>query len=59
MAKAEKPKVKAKVKPKFTDKEQSERFIKAAREIGAEDSAAFEQAVDKIVRYRDAPNAKT
>jgi len=51
MAKAEKPK--AKPKPKFTDKEQSERFIETARKLGAEETGeAFDKAVDKILRKR-------
>jgi hypothetical protein len=50
MAKAGAPK-KAKPKPKMTDKEQSERFKKTAREIGADESgAAFEKAVGKLLR---------
>jgi hypothetical protein len=49
MAKAAAPK-KKKAKPKLTDKEQSERFIEAAREIGFEDdSSRFEKVFKKLV----------
>jgi len=49
MAKAGTPK-KAKPKPKLTDKEQSERFKKTARELDVDESGeAFEQAFKKIV----------
>ena len=49
MAKAGVPK-KAKPKPKLTDKEQSERFKQAAREIGVqEDGSNFERVFRKIV----------
>jgi hypothetical protein len=48
MVKAEKPK--AKPKPKFTDKAQSERFIETARKLGVEETGeAFERAFEKIV----------
>jgi hypothetical protein len=51
VAKAEKPK--AKRKPKFTDKAQSERFIESARKLGIEETGeAFDKAVDKILRKR-------
>lgn len=51
MAKAEKPK--AKPKPKFTDKEQSERFIETARKLGVETTGEkFEEAVKKILKQR-------
>ena len=50
MAKAAKPKVKARPKPKFTDKAQSERFIETARKLGVEETGeAFEDAFRKIV----------
>ncbi len=53
MAKAEKPRLKAKPKPKFTDKAQSERFIEAARELGIEETGeTFERAVSKIAAPR-------
>jgi hypothetical protein len=46
MAKAEKAKAKRKPKPKFADKEQSERFIEAARKLDVEETGeAFENAV--------------
>ena len=49
MAKAGAPK-KPKPKPKLTDKEQSERFIETARELGAEEAAErFEEVFKKIV----------
>ncbi|WP_442754692.1 hypothetical protein ACNHKD_08925 [Methylocystis sp. JAN1] len=36
--------------PKLEDKEQSERFIQTARELGAdEDQCAFEAAFEKII----------
>jgi hypothetical protein len=41
---------KKKAKPKLTDKEQSERFIETARELGADESVeAFERAFAQIV----------
>lgn len=49
MAKASAPK-RAKPKPKLTDKEQSERFIETARELGVDESGtAFDEAMEKIV----------
>jgi hypothetical protein len=54
MAKAGAPK-KAKPKPKakLTDKEQSERFKKTARELGVDESGEdFERAFNKIVRRK-------
>lgn len=49
MAKAEKPKN----KPQMTDKAQSERFRRTARELGCDESEeAFEQAFKKIVPPR-------
>lgn len=40
---------KKKAKPKLEDKEQSERFKQAARELGADESgAAFEKAFRKV-----------
>lgn len=42
---------KAKPKPKLSDKEQSERFIEAARELGVDESGEeFQRAFDKIVK---------
>ena len=54
MAKAGAPKKKrAKPKPKLTDKEQSERFIKAARELGVDETGKkFEEAFSKIARHK-------
>ena len=38
-------------KPKFTDKEQSERFIETARKLGVDDAGeVFEAAFKKIIR---------
>lgn len=52
MAKAGAPK-KAKPKPRLTDKEQSERFKEAARELGVDETgAAFEKTFKKIVPKR-------
>jgi len=56
MAKAagEKPKPKAKLKPKFTDKAQSERFIATARELGIEETGAkFDSAFQRIVTAKN------
>ena len=54
MAKAGAPK-KAKPKPKLTDKEQSERFKEAARELGVDESGKkFESAFSKIVKSKPA-----
>ena len=56
MAKAGAPK-KAKPKPKLTDKEQSERFIEAARELGVDESGKkFEDSFKKIVRVTNRPS---
>jgi hypothetical protein len=53
MAKAGTPK-RAKPKPKLTDKEQSERFLETAREIGVDESGEkFERTVRKIIVPRD------
>jgi hypothetical protein len=44
---------KPKPKPKLTDKEQSERFKEAARELGVDETgAAFERAFKKVVPRR-------
>jgi len=41
---------KAKPKPKMTDKEQSERFKKTARELSVDESGEkFERAFEKVV----------
>jgi hypothetical protein len=49
MAKAERPKAKPKPKSRFSDKEQSERFIEAARKLGVEETdEQFERAFMKI-----------
>jgi hypothetical protein len=47
MVKAEKPK--AKPKPKFTDKAESERFIETARQLGVEETGAFDDAFKRII----------
>jgi hypothetical protein len=50
VAKGSKAKARAKPKPKFTDKAESERFIEAARKLGIEETGdAFEKAFHKIV----------
>jgi len=55
MAKAGTPK-KKKAKPKLSDKEQSERFKQAARELGADESGdIFERSFLRIAR---SPSAK-
>jgi hypothetical protein len=55
MAKAGAPK-KKKAKPKLTDKEQSERFIKTARRLHAEDGGEkFEEVFRKIARPHGRP----
>jgi len=49
MGKAGTPK-KAKPKPKLTDKKQSERFIEAARTLGADETGErFNRVFEKIV----------
>jgi hypothetical protein len=49
MAKAAAPK-KKKARPKLTDKEQSERFKLAARNLGADESGkTFERAFERII----------
>lgn len=57
MAKAASAKRKQKAKPKlkFSDKEQSERFIEAARKLGVEETdEVFEKAVIKVAASRSA-----
>lgn len=50
MGKTEKPKVKSKPRLKLTDKEQSERFIEAARNLGIEETGPkFERAIKTIL----------
>ncbi|MGY3694271.1 hypothetical protein ACVIGA_004351 [Bradyrhizobium sp. USDA 3240] len=40
-----------KAKPKLTDKEQSERFKQAARELGVDESGGkFEESFERIVK---------
>jgi hypothetical protein len=52
MAKAGAPK-KAKPKPQLTDKEQSERFKQAARELGVDESGEeFERVFQKVVSQK-------
>jgi hypothetical protein len=58
MAKAGTPK-KANPKPKLTDKEQSERFVKTARELGIDDKQSakvFEDAFGRIAKPRAGPS---
>jgi hypothetical protein len=58
MTKAEKPK--AKPKPKYTDKAQSERFIEAARKLGIEETGeAFERAFTQIAPPKASRSTKT
>ncbi len=57
MAKAGVPK-KAKPKPNLSDKEQSERFIETARELGVDESGKeFERAFNKVVRASSPPKS--
>jgi hypothetical protein len=50
MVKATGPK-KKKESPKLADKEQSERFKRTTRELGADESGErFDRAVDKIIK---------
>jgi hypothetical protein len=54
MAKAEKPNPKPKKK---TDKDQAERFIETARQIGVDETGArFERAFQKIVQTARKPS---
>ena len=58
MAKAAAPK-KPRAKPKLDDKEQSERFKQAARELGVDESGKqFEQTFKKVVKLKP-PRAKS
>lgn len=51
---------KKKAKPKLTDKEQSERFKEAARELGVDESGEeFERALDRIVPSPKARNQRS
>ena len=50
MAEKPKPKAKARHETKFTDKAQSKRFIEAARELGVEDTSAFDKTARTILR---------
>ena len=44
---------KAKPKPKLTDKEQSERFIKTARELGVDENPQkFEKTFQAIIKSK-------
>ncbi len=54
MAKATKPKSKAraKTKPKFTDKAQSERFIETARELGVESTDNFDRVFKDVINKK-------
>lgn len=59
MAKAGTPK-KKKAKPKLTDKEQSERFIETARELGVDETGTrFERAFTTIVIDRGKKHPKS
>jgi len=51
MAKAAGPPKKQTSKPKLSDKEQSERFIEAARELGLDETGKkFDEAFERIAR---------
>jgi hypothetical protein len=50
MVQAEKPKPKKQPKPKLRDKAQSERFIEAARKLGIEETASFDNAFAEVVK---------
>ena len=59
MAKAAGPPKKPKPKPKLTDKEQSERFKKAARELGVDESGKeFERAVTQVLHLSKKPSTR-
>jgi hypothetical protein len=48
---------KQKRRPKITDKQQSERFREAARELGADhDSKAFDQVLAEMGRKQEKPD---
>jgi hypothetical protein len=48
---------KQKRRPKLTDKQQSERFKEAARELGADqDSKAFDQVLTEMGRQQEKPS---
>ena len=47
---------KKRAKPKLTDKEQSERFKKTARELGVDESGeSFEAAIKRIITPKVSP----
>jgi hypothetical protein len=51
---------KKKAKPKLTDKEQSERFKKTARELGVDESGErFESAFRKVVLQKGAATKRS
>ena len=52
MVQAEKPKPKKQPKPKLRDKAQSERFIEAARKLGIEETASFDNAFTDVVKSK-------
>ena len=57
MAKAGTPK-KKKAKPKLSDKEQSERFKKTARELGVDESGAkFDGAIKVLITPKTFPKS--
>ncbi|MGY3034115.1 hypothetical protein ACVIIV_003285 [Bradyrhizobium sp. USDA 4354] len=50
---------KAKPKPKLSDKEQSERFMQTARELGVDESGeAFETTFRKIAKAKEPPKQR-
>jgi hypothetical protein len=54
---ASKPKARS---PKSKDKEQSERFIKTARELGVDESGKeFERALDRVVPRKPSGDRST
>lgn len=57
MAKEASEKASPKAKPKLTDAEQSERFIKTARELRVDESGKrFEAAIEKLYPSKDRKN---
>ena len=58
MAKAGAPK-KKRAEPKLTDKEQSERFVRTARELEADETGEnFERELGKIISTSQSPSSR-
>ena len=58
MAKAAGPPKKQKPKPKLSDKEQSERFMETARELGVDENGkAFEEVFGRITKQPAKPSS--